>query len=286
MKTKHIILGGLGLFILGCATPHLKNTQNKNVTNVNREIKQVDIENMIISQYQITKNALTKAKNRYVFFMPANEGLGLYVLNSKYQLVYKKVIPQYIEGKKLIYKNGKFYLLGYDQNKEKTVLITLDDKLNVTSEKYIGKKYDIPRDFYVNKKPVILMDAFRKSTDIEIVDGNKTKVFKEKSNELGKFIRPFNGGILVVGTIQHPEEDLLLMFIKNGKLVWSKVYDFGMQDEPVDIKIKGDKAVITVASTDYMGAEDDYTITIDKKGKIIKHQKGIQIKQLPLRFRT
>ena len=275
MKAKILII--TALLLTGCV---------KNSPSVEKDLKTTEIEKKIIEHYQISKKALAKAGENYAFFLPDANGIAIFILDKNYNLLKKKVIPQLIEGKKLLYKNNKIYLLGYDQKENRPLILTLDTNLNIISKKYIGNKFDIPQDFFIKEKPVVLLTTYKNKADIEIVEGDKNYLFQAPDNELGKVIKPFNGGIIIIGSIQHPQEDLFITFIKNGKIVWSKTYDFGLEDSPVKVEIKNQNIEIEVLSQDYMGAEKTYYITVDKNGTIIKHKKGLEFKELPLRFRT
>ncbi|NPA11718.1 MAG: hypothetical protein GXO62_05705 [Epsilonproteobacteria bacterium] len=253
--------------------------------NVEKSMQDINTENQIINKYQISKSALTKAGDEYIFFMPEAGGLGLYKLDKNYNLIQKQKIKGFIEGYKLLVHNNRLYLLGYDQNAQKPIILTLDKNLNVVKKEYIGDKFDIPRDFYIDKKPVVLLTTYKNGAKIKIIS-NTTKIINSKDNQQGKFIKPFNGGMLIIGSIQHPQEDLLLVFVKNGKIIWSKVYDFGLEDSPIKVKTDKDTAKIEVISQDYMGAQKYITITVDKEGNITSKHKDIEIKTLPLKFRT
>jgi len=89
-----------------------------------------------------------------------------------------------------------------------------------------------------------------------------------------------------VGSIQHPQEDLLVVFVKNNKILWANIYDFGMEDTPKKVYVKDKNIVIKLVSQDYMGAEKYITIEINKNGNIIKKEKNLEFKRLPTRFRT
>ncbi len=274
MKKLFLIIPFL---FLGCA--------NKN-TEINKKIKEREMDKKILSTYNISKDALTKIKENYYFYMPDSNGLAIYKLDKNYQLKQKKVINKLIEGHKLSSDEKNIYLLGYDQTKNQPVLIVLDENLNIKSKKAIGNKFDIPNDMTNEKNPAIVLTTYKNGADIEIYKDGKLKVFNAKGNQLPKFIKKFNGGYIIIGSEQHPDEDLLVVFVKNNKIKWSKLYDFGMEDSPRDIKVKKDKIQIKLISQDYMGAEKYIEVELDKNGTIIKHKKELEFKQLPTRFRT
>ena len=278
MKMKKILLPiGILLLLSGCA--------NKNLS-IDKELKEMQIENKIIQKYQISKESLVKSGNNYYFYEPVNDGITIYELDKNYNIKKIKKIKKLIDVTKIKADDKSIYILGYDQEKNSPMIITLTQNLNIKNTKYFGYKYDIPKDMIIDKTPVVILIHYQNGANLEICENNKCKFYKENYNTLPKFIKKFNGGYLIVGSIQHPKEDLLILFIKNNKIVWSKVYDFGLDDTPYKIKIKGDKAVIKLISQDYMGAEKYITIEIDKNGNILNKKKELEFKQLPTRFRT
>ena len=278
MKKTLIIPAAFFLFFTGC----VNTTQN-----IDKEIKEVHIENTILKKYQISKDALVKCNNSYYFYEPVNDGISIYELDKNYNIKNARKINKLIDVTKMKSDGKYLYLLGYDQIKNSPVLVKLDSNLNIKEMKYFGHEYDIPKDMIItDKKPLVILIHYKNGANLEICENTKCKFYKEKYNTLPKFINKFNGGYLITGSIQHPKEDLLILFVKNGKIVWSKVYDFGMEDSPYEVEIKGNKAVIKVISQDYMGAEKYITIEIDKNGNIINKKKDLEFKQLPTRFRT
>jgi hypothetical protein len=237
-----------------------------------------------MKKYNITKNALTQIDSGYIFFMPDNSGLAVYLLDKNYDLT-KKIILKNIKGTKIIKNKNKFYLLGYDEIKNRPVIIELSENLTILSKKYIGNKYDVPRDLTVKKGLVALLTTYKNKAQIELV-GKENLITNSNNNLLGKFIIPFNNGYLVIGSIQHPYEDLLILFIKNNKIIWKKIIDFGMEDSPLKVVVNDDKVKIEVISQDYMGAEKYINILINKNGEIIKKEKNIELKTLPQELRT
>jgi len=265
------------LIFLGCV----------NNINIDKKLKETSIEDKIIKEYQISKSALTKIDNDYYFYMPHSNGLIIYKLDSNYRLVKKKIIPKLIEGHKLISNKNYIFLIGYDQTKNRPIILKLDKNLEIKSQKYIADKFDIPQDAIINNNSTtVLLLTYKNGADIKLYENGKVKVFEAKQNQFPKFLIKYNGGYLIVGSIQHPQEDLLVMFVKNSKVLWANIYDFGMEDVPKKVFIKGNNVVIKLVSQDYMGAEKYITIEINKNGNIIKKEKNLEFKRLPTRFRT
>jgi len=56
--------------------------------------------------------------------------------------------------------------------------------------------------------------------------------------------------------------------------------------EKLKVDIDKNKILLKVLSTDNMGAEKEVTFIIDEKGNIKSVKKGIEFKQLPMKYRT
>ncbi len=258
-----------------------------NSVNIDKKINEVSIESKIIKKYQISKKSLVKCGDSYYFYTLSSTGVKLTKLDSGYNLVKYVNIPKLIDVTKIKSDNNDIYLLGYDQIKNRPILIKFDKNLNIKEEKYFGNKYDLPKDMTIkNKKPAVVLIHYNNGANIEIYENGKIENFPLTNNQLPKFIMNYDGGMLIAGSIQEPKENLLVVFVKNGKIIWAKSYDFGMSDTPLSVTIKNKNIEITVLSQDYMGARTIYHITLDKNGNIIKKKKDIEIKQLPVRFRT
>ncbi len=266
------------LLFFGCAG---------NYASIDKKIEETNKERKLIQKYEISKSALTKVNGGYIFTLPDGNGFNIYKIDENYDLVTKKTIPILLDIKKTKYKNGKIYIIGYDQKKDKPAFYVIDENLKNGKLTHFANKYDLPQDFIVDEKPVVLLSTYKnQNPDIEIYENGKTVIFKNPDKEHGKFIVKKDGGYYIIGSIQHPQEDLLILFVKNGKILWSKVYDFGLEDSPKKVEIKDGNLVIEVLSQDYMGAEHEFFITVDKNGDIIKIKKGIEFKTLPTRYRT
>jgi len=263
--------------ILGCASS----------PDIDKKIKEAKLEHKLIKKYQISKEALIKVKNGYIFTMPEANGFSIYKIDNNYDLVGKKTFDILIDVKKVKYINGKIYVIGYDQIKNKPALLITDEELNNHKLIHFANKFDIPNDFIVEEDIVAVLTTYKnQNPDIEIYENNQTKIFNMPDKEEGKFIIKKDGGYYIIGTIQHPQEDLLIIFVKDGKVKWSKIYDFGLEDTPKNVTIQNGNIKIDLVSQDYMGAEKYFSIIINNKGEIIKIKKGIEFKVLPTRLRT
>ncbi|QCT95149.1 hypothetical protein FE773_08080 [Caminibacter mediatlanticus TB-2] len=274
-KKLSIILASL---FIGCSSTNI---------SVDKKIKETNIENSLIQKYEITKNSLTSLNNYYYFYKVENKGITIYKMDKNYNLVDKKIIPIIIDTQKITSNNKNLYLIGYDENKQKPIILIIDSDLNIKEKKYIGDKFDVPKDIVTNSNKInVLLLTYKNGADFKICNLKNCKTFSKPNNQLPKFIKKFNDGYLVIGSYQDNKEDLYIAFIKNNKIVWEKRYDFGYSDIPQKVIIKNDKIFINVNSTDYMGANKYLTIILDKNGKLIKKEQNLEFQQLPTKLRT
>ena len=263
---------------LGCA-----NTQiSKNIQNINEGKK-------IIEKYQVSKDSLTKANNLYAFFKPSVKGVSITLIDKNLNVVKSVNSPIFMNGKKLKFLNNKFYLLGYDEQKNEPVIVIFDKNLNVKKIKYFPYKYAIAEDFILkNNKPVVLITTFSPKTQADILVYNNKKIVKiaTPKAENGKIISNYKNGYIIAGSIQNKDEDLLLANIQNNKIKWIKIINLGMGESPLKVIIKNDKIIVNVISQDYAGASTYYKLTFDKNGKLINKKKVLEFKKLPTKFRT
>ena len=266
------------LIFLGCAN-----------TQISHEIKTINQDKKIIERYQVSQDSLTKAGNFYAFFKPCAKGVQITLIDKNLNPLKTVNSPVFMNGSKLKYLNSNFYLLGYDENKNEPVLIIFDQNLKVKKIDYFPYKYAMAEDFIiVNKKPVVLINTFSPKTEADILIYNNKKNIKIASPkaETGKFIKKYQNGYVVVGSIQNNNEDLLIANIQNGKIKWIKTFNLGMDETPKKVSIKDDKIIINTIAEDYMGASTYYKLIIDKNGKIISRKKSLEFKALPTKFRT
>ncbi len=251
-----------GLF-LGCATT---NNQTK-ITPLNLKV---------LKEYQVSQTSLRPLNNGYVFFKTGIRGVDIYYLDKNYNLL-KKVTTKSIEPFKLKIENNKIYILGEKNNKP--IILMYDDKGKLIKSYSVGNKFDIPADIIDNK---VLLTKYNNGSYISFgkIDLKSTK------NLTATSVIKVDGGYMIFGTILEKSEDLFIAFIKNNKLKWSKVYDFGMDNGIESVKVENNEIYLNVFSTDYMGAKTEYKIVLDKNGNIIKKSKTLEIKELPPRFRT
>ncbi len=263
---------------LGCA-----NTQiSKNIQNINQSKK-------IIEKYEVNRDSLTKVGDFYAFFKSSTKGVQIALIDKNLNIVKVVNSPILMNGKKLKYIDNKLYLLGYDEDKDEPVLITFNKNLKLKKIEYFPYKYAIAQDFIIkDKKPVILIDTFSPKTqaDILVYDNKKEIKIASPKAESGKFIKKYQNGFVVAGSVQNDDEDLLVANIQNDKIKWIKVINLGMGETPQKLIIKNGKIIVNVISQDYMGASTYYKLTFDTNGKLIKKEKNLEFKALPTKFRT
>jgi hypothetical protein len=282
MNKKFFSIAFLTLFLIGCAQ-----NQTNNIPKINPE---KDIK--LLNNYGITKDNLLTDKNYYYFLNIEPNGISINKLNKQYHLINKKIFHILIEPTKALIKNEDLYILGYDNNKQKPILLIINlHNLKIEKKEYIGKKYSIPADFFIKDKNIfIAINVFDKNTQSDIYiykNHSLLKKINSPKKEKAKYILPFNDKILIVGTITFTNNDILLMLIdKNAKIINAKSIDLGMDEYIKNVLIKNNKILLNIISTDYMGAEIDYIFELDKNLNLIKNKKNLEFKELPVKLRT
>lgn len=280
MKNIKLILIAIIPFFIGC----IQNQPSVQKANPNTDIN-------LLNNYGITEDNLIFYKEYYYFSKTEPNGISINKLDKNYHLVSKKIINLLIEPKKYLIKNNHFYILGYDNTKQKPVILDFSLKnFSLIKTVYLDKKYSMPADFFANMDVYTAINVFNKKTQSDIYIYKNTSVFgKIASNkkEMAKFIFPFNNKILVIGNISFTNDDILIVLMnKNGKIIKARRIDLGMDDYVNKIEIKNDKIIIYAISTDNMGAEIDYTLILNKNLNVLKSKKNLEFKELPIKFRT
>ena len=271
------IIFSVGLvFFLGCA---------------NNQISTPPAPKISLLKYGITEQSLTKYNDNYITVINTEYGIKIMKFDKNYKLISKKILNSPIDITNYKLKNNNIYILGYNNIKEKSELLVYSLKENkIIKEIVLGKKYSQPADFFIQNNDIFTaINVYNKDTasDIYIYKNSLlyTKIASPKK-ENAKFLIPFNGGMLVIGSISYTNDDILIVFIKNKNIMWARRIDLGMDDSPTNITIKNDKIILNAISSDYMGAKTYYIFTIDKNGNILKSKKNLEFKELPIKYRT
>jgi hypothetical protein len=201
---KKLILMGISLVFFGCV-------QNQPQAKVNpkTEIK-------LIKKYGITQDALINYKNFYYFSNIEPNGISVNKLDKNYNLVSKKVINILIEPKKYLVKNNHFYIFGYDNSKQKPVILDFDlNTFKLIKTLYVGKKYSTPADFFIKKDIYSAINVFNKKTQSDIYIYKNTTLFSKiasNKKESVKFIYPIENNFLIIGNIYFTNYDICLLY--------------------------------------------------------------------------
>jgi hypothetical protein len=280
-KLLWIPLAGI-VFFTGCATT----AQQQNVKPIS--FKSISL----LDKYGVNENALMKAgKNAYIFIIPDPNGTAIYKIDKNYNLIWKKVTPILLDAVKSEVKDGKLYILGNDQNKNRVAFLEYDLNGKLDKITYYGKKYDLARDFImINGKTYVAVTQYSPNSSSDIViysQNNKDITLSTPNMDDVTFIKPYKKGILIIGTTQNTSQDVIIAYkTLDNKTVWAESIDLGMDEKPESIEIKNNEIILKILSTDHMGAEKEVTFIIDENGKVKSVKKGIEFKQLPVKYRT
>jgi len=277
-KILFIPLIGLAFFS-GCAN----NQQNVKPL----EFKSIDL----LDKYGISESALIKAGENYIFVIPDLNGAAIYKLDKNYNLIWKKVTPILLDPVKSQVKNEKIFILGYDQKKNRAALLEYDLNGKLEKIKYFAKQYDLARDFVItNTKTYVAVTEYSPNNNSDIIiygDDNIKLTLSSPNMDDVNFIKPYKNGLLIIGTTLGKSENVLIAYKTfDNKTVWAKIIDLGMDEKPVRVAIKNNEITLEILSTDNMGAEKDVTFIIDENGKVKSVKKGVEFKQLPMKYRT
>ena len=275
---KKIISGlTLVLLITGCV---------ENSVNIDKKIKEVNTDKVLMKKYHITTNNLIKFGNYYIFSTPSANGTDIVFLDKNYKEVKRFSTPYFLDTKKIAVSNNKIYVLGVNENTYYPELLILDINGKLSKKDIFPKKYALPKDLYItNSNNYILIDVFKNGKSyIEIYkNGKLLKKIRLNKPINGNFVFKDGDDIFVIGTIKGNNEDAFITNITKG---WIRFFDLGMDENIDSYKIKGNKVILNLHSTDEMGADSYYQIVIDKNGKILENKCKMKFKPLPMRFRT
>ncbi len=273
------ILGSISIVLLigGCAG---------NNANLDKKIKEVNTDKILMKKYHITTNNLIKFGEYYIFYTPGPNGTDIVFLDKNYKEVKKFSTPYFLDTKKIAIVNNKIYVLGVNEETYFPELLILNQDGKLVKKDVLKKKYALPKDMFITKNDIlVLIDVFNNGQSfIEIYKNGK--LFKKI-----KLTRPINGNfvfkdgndIFIIGTVKGNNEDAFVSNITKG---WIRFFDLGMDEKIDSYKIDDNTIILNLHSTDEMGADSYYQIIINKNGKILKNKCKIKFAPLPMRFRT
>ena len=278
---KHIkktLSAFLFLGLIGCA--------NNNAVNIDKKIEITNIDQKLMKKYHITTDNLLKFNNYYIFASPSPNGTDIVFLDKNYKEVKKFSTSYFLDVKKIAISNGKIYIIGINETTYYPELLILDRNGKLIKKIKIPKKYGVVKDLYLsNGDNYILVDVFSNGKSyIEIYkNGKLLKKIELKQPINGTFVFKMGNDLFVIGVARDKDENA---FIFNTTKGWIRFFDLGMDEMIDNYKIDGDKIILTLHSTDEMGADSYYEVVIDKNGKIIKSKCKVKFAPLPMRFRT
>jgi len=265
------------LFLIGCVS-----TSNVNVDN---KIKQVNLDNMLMKKYQITSDNLIKFNNGYIFYYPSSKGTDIVFLDRNYNKIKTISTPILLNTKKLAVNKNKIYLLGVNENSYNPALIIINSNGKVLKIDEINKKYAIPKDMLIDKNNIyFIIDVYKNGKSfVEIYKNGKVYKKIELKNSINGDYLIKNNDLILIGTIKNTTQDAFVMNLKKG---WIRFFDLGMDEEIQNPKIKNNKLVFILHSTDEMGADEYYEIILDNNGKILENKAKVKFAPIPMKFRT
>ena len=272
------LIGILGVvFIIGCSNNNL---------DIDKRIKEVNIDKKLMKKYHITTNNLLNFGNYYIFASPSPNGTDIIFLDKNYNEIKKFSTSYFLDVKKIAVSNGKIYIVGVNETTYYPELLILNRDGKLIKKIEIPKKYGVVKDLYLdNGNNYVLIDVFSNGKSyIEIYKNGKLLKKIELKNPInGTFVFKMGNDLFVIGIERKKDEDA---FISNVTKGWIRYFDLGMDEMIDNYKIKNNNIVLTLHSTDEMGADTYYEVIINKEGKIIKSKCKVKFAPLPMRFRT
>ena len=273
------MLGSIGIVLLigGCAG---------NNAVIDKKIKEVNTDKILMKKYHITTNNLIKFGEYYIFYTPGPNGTDIVFLDKNFNEVKKFSTPYFLDTKKISVANNKIYVLGVNEETYFPELLILNKDGKLIKKDVFSKKYALPTDIYITKKDnYVLIDVFNNGKSFAQIYKNGKLIKKIKLNNSlnGNFVFKDGNDIFVIGTVKGNNEDAFISNITKG---WIRFFDLGMDENIDSFKIESNKIILNLHSTDEMGADSYYKIVIDKNGKILKNKCKMKFAPLPMKFRT
>ncbi len=266
------------LLFIGCVS-------EQNI-NLNKEVKTVSNDKILMKKYHITSDNLIPFGENYIFFRPSVNGSDIYIIDSKYKLIKKFSTPVLLNGVKLKVSNNKIYIFGVDENSNYPVVLVFDKQGKLLKKITADKKYALAKDFFVDNGNIYFMIDVYKNGKSHIEIYKNTKLLKkiELNNSVnGKELFEYKKNLFVTGNIKNKTQDAFIVDLNKG---WIRVFDLGMDESIIKVKKEKNVFVLTLLSTDEMGADEYYEIILDLNGKILKNKCKIKFPPLPSRLRT
>jgi len=276
MKKKVFFLSVV-LFMGGCATSNL---------NVEKNIKETDLDAKLMKRYQITSDSLIKFNNGFIFYYPSSNGTDIVFLDKNYNKIKKISTPILLNAKKLVVKDNKIYLFGVDEKSYNPALIVFSSNGQVLKINEIKRKFALPKDMMiVNNDIYFIIDVYKNGKSyIEVYKNSKLYKKIMLKNEInGNYLLSNGKDLILIGTIKNTTQDAFVMDLNKG---WIRFFDLGMDEEIENPVIKNKKIIFTLHSTDNMGADEYYEIILDINGKILRNRAKVKFAPLPIKLRT
>ena len=275
---KKIVISSFSLLLLvGCMSNNIQ---------IDKKINEVNIDKKLMKKYHITTNNLIKYGDYYVFITPSPNGSDVIFLDKNYNEVKRFSTKYFFDAKKIAVSKNKIYILGMNEESYYPELLILDENGKLIKKYVFPRKYGVVKDMFLDRGDnYVLIDVFKNSKSyIEIYKNGKLlkKISLQKPIN-GTFVFKIGNDLIVVGSIKNTTQDAFIANLNKG---WIRFFDLGLDEFFDNYRIDGDKIILTLHSTDQMGADSYYEIIIDKNGKIIKNKCKIKFNPLPMRFRT
>ena len=275
---KKIVISSFSLLLLvGCMSNNIQ---------IDKKINEVNIDKKLMKKYHITTDNLIKYGDYYVFITPSPNGSDVIFLDKNYNEVKRFSTNYFFDAKKIAVFKNKIYILGMNEESYYPELLILDENGKLIKKYVFPRKYGVVKDMFLNRGDnYVLIDVFKNSKSyIEIYKNGKLlkKISLQKPIN-GTFVFKVGNDLIVVGSIKNTTQDAFIANLNKG---WIRFFDLGLDEFFDNYKIDGDKIILTLHSTDQMGADSYYEIIIDQNGKIIKNKCKIKFEPLPMRFRT
>jgi len=276
---KKVIISSIAAFLLiGCV--------NNNNVQIDKKIKEVNLDKTLMEKYHITKNDLIPFGKFYIFDSPSSNGTDIVFLDKNYNKVKNFSTSSLFNTKKIAVSKDKIYILGVNEKNYYPELLILNKNGKLIKKIVFPKKYALVKDLYIkNGNNYVLIDVFKNGeSHIEIYkNGKLLKKLNLKQSINGDFVFKLGNDLIVIGTIKNTNQDAFVANLTKG---WIRFFDLGMDENIDKYKIKDNEMILDLHSTDEMGADSYYEIILDSNGKILKNKCKIKFNPLPLRFRT